>query len=517
MSIKNNRSLSDVKEKIDNVEMVDLILDFNVVPRSERIKQTPATDGEWMILPGVDGPRGMCGFYPSDEERKMLLASYGRTSVRYDVNGEPDFSPFATAQVRISDMQGGNAGSRQKNFGKANERLKGTKWAKERGLNTKREIEEYIKENKLTWHEKSDGVTMQLVPTDINAKFGHVGGVSTISHLKDNDGRIIGHTVGSLAVMSAQETTNLVQKTFDTVKYNAKSANDFVDSTTAKYVSNEFSKINRAGLDAATTAAVYSGALSILRNSAAVAAGNKTEDEARKEILTDTTTTAVTAYVTGALAEKLSIGNGEAGLIVAGAIQITQNITDYANRKIDEEQFVTEVAETGAYLVAAYIGSNLGKFVGKGIGAAIGQAVIPIPGVGVDIGAEVGAWIGSVVGEIITTIICYEVISTIKYSKEFEKRNSKIISLCRHAEREIRESQIRLKLIIEQENEELVRTIDAGFEKIYAGMIDNSYDSVQEGLITIGRKFGLSKAYFEKDKVDRSNLFKRQNEMLVIE
>ena len=34
--------------------------------------------------------------------------------------------------------------------------------------------------NKLTWHELNDGVTIQLVPTEIN-KGGHLGGVGEIN------------------------------------------------------------------------------------------------------------------------------------------------------------------------------------------------------------------------------------------------------------------------------------------------------------------------------------------------
>ncbi|KYC86307.1 MULTISPECIES: HNH endonuclease [Heyndrickxia] len=44
-----------------------------------------------------------------------------------------------------------------------------------------KDIEKYRVKNNLTWHELNDGVTMQLVPTEINAKFGHLGGVEKIN------------------------------------------------------------------------------------------------------------------------------------------------------------------------------------------------------------------------------------------------------------------------------------------------------------------------------------------------
>lgn len=47
---------------------------------------------------------------------------------------------------------------------------------------TKADIRNYRKDNGLTWHELNDMTTMQLVPTDVNAKFGHLGGVSEVRH-----------------------------------------------------------------------------------------------------------------------------------------------------------------------------------------------------------------------------------------------------------------------------------------------------------------------------------------------
>ncbi len=48
---------------------------------------------------------------------------------------------------------------------------------------TRREIVKFRKENKLTWHEFNDMTSMQLVPSIINSKFGHLGGVSEVKKL----------------------------------------------------------------------------------------------------------------------------------------------------------------------------------------------------------------------------------------------------------------------------------------------------------------------------------------------
>ncbi|KOO43048.1 NAD+--asparagine ADP-ribosyltransferase [Priestia koreensis] len=44
-----------------------------------------------------------------------------------------------------------------------------------------RDIERYEKKYKLTWHELNDVKTIQLVPSVINSKFGHIGGVGEIN------------------------------------------------------------------------------------------------------------------------------------------------------------------------------------------------------------------------------------------------------------------------------------------------------------------------------------------------
>lgn len=43
------------------------------------------------------------------------------------------------------------------------------------------DIADYREEYKLTWHELNDVKTIQLVPSEINGKFGHLGGVGEIN------------------------------------------------------------------------------------------------------------------------------------------------------------------------------------------------------------------------------------------------------------------------------------------------------------------------------------------------
>ena len=176
-----------------------------------------------------------------------------------------------------------------------------------------------------------------------------------------------------------------------------------------------------------------------------------------------------------------------------GTIQISKEIISYVNSNIDEEELIEHITEDIAYLVAAQIGK------------CIGEVLIPIP------------LVGSYVGEMITTAICAETISTIKFSKEFEKKNSKMISLYKNAEQQIRESQARLEDIIQKENNELLKSIEIGFEDILEGIRNNSMEQIDKGLLIIGEKFGLSEKDLSKDLVTKDNLFTNVDDVLVIE
>ena len=61
------------------------------------------------------------------------------------------------------------------NYRQANEAL-----ARKLGVSTN-VIKEYAENNNMTWHECRDGVTMQLIPTDMNRICKHSGGVSMLS------------------------------------------------------------------------------------------------------------------------------------------------------------------------------------------------------------------------------------------------------------------------------------------------------------------------------------------------
>ena len=167
-----------------------------------------------------EGERGNSAFVPSSEEARAAMAEYGQDSVEY-VNGEPDFSPFTqhetpygdmSCEVEIGHMTTDRAnpsweyGDRRPtgtshdpnydlgNFAQADNALVDRAIEQNPGLvegkspeevaqlraDMASEIESWRTSNGLTWHETTDGTTMQLVPTSIHDACRHSGGVSTM-------------------------------------------------------------------------------------------------------------------------------------------------------------------------------------------------------------------------------------------------------------------------------------------------------------------------------------------------
>lgn len=144
-----------------------------------RLKQTPVEGkkGHW------SGDRGESDFI-LDEPIKLSDGTV-ITKITYQ-NAVPDFSPYAIAEVKISNMTN-NRYSIQKeeivgNFEQADTAL-AELWTKMKYQNrtwTAPDVEAFRTNYpyKLTWHEMSNMETMQLVPFDVNDTFTHYGGVA---------------------------------------------------------------------------------------------------------------------------------------------------------------------------------------------------------------------------------------------------------------------------------------------------------------------------------------------------
>lgn len=130
----------------------------------ERIDQTPINNGHWV------GERGESQWVSQNPEVNQFLHEAGVDGIHYS-NGQPDFGPVAKGQVDIPDM----STNRNANFRAADEAL-GHEW----GM-TRKEVERWRIQNDYSWHEEPNLKTMQLVPTIVNGRLGHVGGIGELN------------------------------------------------------------------------------------------------------------------------------------------------------------------------------------------------------------------------------------------------------------------------------------------------------------------------------------------------
>lgn len=148
----------------------------------ERINQTTndINKVEWT------GERGNSESIPKEPDMKNLLEKFDQESVSYNNDGIPDFSPFSRANVEIDNMSANRTGP-EGNFAQADEKLaeqfnadkfNGRKnWTSSDVRNWRREDLKNETGMQWSWHEEPDRKTCRLIPTDINAYFGHLGGV----------------------------------------------------------------------------------------------------------------------------------------------------------------------------------------------------------------------------------------------------------------------------------------------------------------------------------------------------
>lgn len=142
----------------------------------KRAERTPVegSGGCW------DGERGNSNWIPDDNEVpsnpktnpdkknwRKIKDDYNIEKIPFKDN-ESDFSEISKGTVEIS----GFSDDRDSNFNQADEKL-----AEQKGCKPE-DVYRWRKENRYTWHEKSDCKTMQKVPTEVHGNVPHSGGVA---------------------------------------------------------------------------------------------------------------------------------------------------------------------------------------------------------------------------------------------------------------------------------------------------------------------------------------------------
>lgn len=155
------------------------------------VPHEPSRHGEW------SGKRGDSQFVPSDAGAQKYLVEHGITGIEYK-NAIPDFSPVSEARVEIEGMSenrysgiDGDGNRLVGNFERADTKCAEAWNVEARDGKTdwsSKDVKSWRSENKYSWHENNDMITMDLVPFDIHRACTHLGGVGEIKKLSSGNG-----------------------------------------------------------------------------------------------------------------------------------------------------------------------------------------------------------------------------------------------------------------------------------------------------------------------------------------
>lgn len=165
--------------------------------------------------------------------------------------------------------------------------------------------------------------------------------------------------------------------------------------------------------------------------------------------------------------EKLDmlLKSNEAAKIIAVTMVVKDSVVKYINGEIDGKEFLDEVEEQGAVMIAG------------SIGAIAGRLLIPIPVV------------GEMIGSFIVSTVCVKLYKRYNNLKQqyknieaYKKRESEVNKLCSEALAEIRNQQDKLKELINNKYKQLDEVVNQSFKYIYDGTVNNEVELIAEGI-----------------------------------
>lgn len=173
---KENKLEMSSSEKIPNFS--DSNKEYSYLPKS---------DGEW------DGDRGNSVWMPENDKTPAFPGdkAFGEILDKHNIQGiefkegEADFSNVAEGNVEIDDF----TSERNENFTQADEKL-AAEWSEDQKNDkdwSPKDVKEYRKEHDLTWHERSDMKTLDLVARELHGNIPHSGGISEIKKILNGD------------------------------------------------------------------------------------------------------------------------------------------------------------------------------------------------------------------------------------------------------------------------------------------------------------------------------------------
>lgn len=188
--------------------------------------------------------------------------------------------------------------------------------------------------------------------------------------------------------------------------------------------------------------------------------------------------------------------------VIAFGNMIKDNVLDYVDGKISDEQFIKEVSKKGTLFALETVGAFAGVEIlsaSAKLGATLGQSLIPIPVA------------GAVIGSAVTSIACQGLM--VAANATLELWNASKIQIA--ADRRKIISKIKTDALTEMERQRTVmkeyfadeklkwdNNIKEGFELITSGSYANNIEVIAQGLDRILQNFGRKVAFSNYEEFD---------------
>ena len=220
---------------------------------------------------------------------------------------------------------------------------------------------------------------------------------------------------------------------------------------------------------------------------AAVAVGTFAVKTVGKDAIKNITDTAL---INNPLYQSLKSG-GKLGELIQVGTMVAESACRLIDGDITAEEFMLEIGDKGATMLAQMAGGEVGAIVGEIIGISVGGFL----------GAGAGAVIGKAIGTMIATVACNVIIaikknliSNFKSLDDYKLQEKAIHKLETEAIAEMEYQRQKFREIVENEYEKWDENIEAGFNQIMYSACQEVYDlqGITDGIDKILSVFGKS-------------------------
>lgn len=206
------------------------------------------------------------------------------------------------------------------------------------------------------------------------------------------------------------------------------------------------------------------------------------------------------ALVNNALYQSLKNSSVLGELIQVGTI-VAESASRLIDGEITAEEFMLEIGDKGAIMVAQMIGGEVGAVVGEIIGISAGGLF----------GAGAGKVIGQAIGTMIATVACNvviairtNIINNLKSLNDYKLKEKAIHKLEMEAIAEMEHQRQKFRSIVESEYRKWDENIEAGFDMMMSSACLEIYDlqGITDGLDRILSVFGKSVMFKNLDEYE---------------